>query len=188
MSIDHLHRISDDIVKAGYFAIECDEVTDSSNIEQVIVCFRWVDSTFEPHKEFIGLCSVDNITAELINEVVKDAVLRMKLGVAMCRAQCYDVAANMKKVAEIIKSIEHRSLYLHCYGHSLNLAVADTIKNISTMSNALDHTQEICKLISFLLAGMQFFISSKMRLHQVSQVYGIYVRMSNSLDRACNIP
>ena len=30
---------------------------------------------------------------------------------------------------------------------SLNLAVADTIKNISTMSNVLDHAQEIRKLI-----------------------------------------
>ena len=149
MSMDHLRKISGDIVSASYFAIEGDEVTDSSNTEQVIVCLRCVDSAFEPHEEFIGLCSVDNITAESICEVLKDAVLHMKLDMAMCRAQCYDGAANMKKVAETIKSIEHRALYLHCYGHSLNLAVVDTIKNISTMSNVLDHAQEICKLIKF---------------------------------------
>ena len=118
MSMDHLRKISDDIVNAGYFTIECNEVTDSSNIKQVIVCLKWVDSTFEPHEDFIGLCSVDNITAESICEVLKDAVLRMKLDIAMCRAQCYDGAANMKKAAETIKSIEKRVLYLHSYGHT----------------------------------------------------------------------
>ena len=34
----------------------------------------------------------------------------------------------MKKAAAEIKSLESRALYLHCYGHSLNLAVSDTLK------------------------------------------------------------
>ena len=70
----------------------------------------------------------------------------MNLSMNMCRAQCYDGAANMKRVATMVKEIEPRSLY---HGHSLNLAVADVIKKIPTMSNALDHTLEICKLIKF---------------------------------------
>jgi len=48
-------------------------VTDSSNREQVIVCFRWVDNAFEPHEDFMGLCSVADITAQSIFQVVKDA-------------------------------------------------------------------------------------------------------------------
>ena len=85
---------------------------------------------------------------------VKDAVLRMKLDLAMCHTQCYDGAANMKEVAETIKSIVQRSFYLHCYGYSLNLAIAGTMKSISTMSNVLDHAQEVS---SFLLGGMLIF-------------------------------
>lgn len=111
--MDHLCKISDEIINSGYFAIKCDEVTEQSNTEQVIVCFRWVDSALELHKKFVGLCLVDNITAESISEVVKDAVLCMKLDMAMCCAQCYDDAANMKKIVEKNKSIQHRSLYLH---------------------------------------------------------------------------
>ena len=149
ISKDHLHKIEDNIKCAGYFAIECDEVTDSSNHEQVIVCFQWVNDAFEPHEDFMGLCSVPDITAESVFGVVKDAVIRMKLSMTMCCAQCYDGAANMKRVAAMVKEIEQRSLYLHCHGHSLNLAVADVIKKIPTMSNALDHTLEICKLIKF---------------------------------------
>ena len=149
ISRDHLHQIEENIKGAGYFAIECDEVTDSSNREQVIVCFRWVDNAFEPHEDFMGLCSVADITAQSVFQVVRDAVIRMNLSMNMCRAQCYDGAANMKRVATMVKEIEPRSLYLHCHGHSLNLAVADVIKKIPTMSNALDHTLEICKLIKF---------------------------------------
>ena len=46
----------------------------------------------------------------------------------MCRGQCYDGAANMKKVACEIKVIEPTALYLHCFGHSPNLAAADTLR------------------------------------------------------------
>ena len=39
---------------------------------------------------------------------------------------------------------------MHCYGHSLNLAVSDTIKQIKPMSDTLDYCLEICKFIKFL--------------------------------------
>lgn len=61
----------------------------------------------------------------------------------MCRGQCYDGAANMKKASQEIKAIEPKALYLHCYSHSLNLAVSDTIKQVQPMSDALDHSLEI---------------------------------------------
>ena len=31
-----------------------DEVTDCSNKEQFITCFRWVDKGFDTHEDFIG--------------------------------------------------------------------------------------------------------------------------------------
>ncbi len=55
----------------------------------------------------------------------------------------------MKKTAEEIKAIEPKALYLHCCGHSLNLAVSDTVKEVKPMSDALDHSLKICKLIKF---------------------------------------
>ena len=75
----HLRKIAMNINEAGYFALESDEVTDSSNKEQVIVCLRSVDSKFEPHEDFIGLHFVDDITAMTIVRVLKDTILRMNL-------------------------------------------------------------------------------------------------------------
>lgn len=83
----------------------------------------------------------------------------MNLNLSVCRAQCYDGAANMKKAANEIKAIEPRALYLHCYGHSLNLAVADTLKQVKAMSNTLDHCLEIYKLLKFPQGEKQSFPS-----------------------------
>ena len=149
MALQHLRTIADEIRKSGYFVLESDEVTDASNKEQVIVGLRWVDSCLEPHEDFIGLHVVDDITTDTIVHVLKDTVLCMNLNMSMCRAQCYDGASNMKKAAKEIKSIEPRALYLHCYGHSLNLAVADTLKGVKVMSDVMDHALEICKLLKY---------------------------------------
>ena len=49
-----------------------------------------------------------------------------------------------------ILSIEPRALYMHCYGHSLNLAMCDTIKQCRLTRDALDTAFEISKLLKFL--------------------------------------
>ena len=49
----------------------------------------------------------------------------------------------MKRVATDIQKLEPRTLYLLCYGHSLNLAMADTLKSIKCMCDALDVELEI---------------------------------------------
>jgi len=69
----HLCKIAADIYdEAGEFTLECDEVTDSSNKDQVIVCLRWIDVQFEPHQEFHH---VPDITPVKIISVLKDTVL-----------------------------------------------------------------------------------------------------------------
>ena len=57
----------------------------------------------------------------------------------------------MKRVASDIQKLEPPALYLHCYGHSLNLAVADTLKSIKCMCDALDVAVEICELLKYSL-------------------------------------
>ena len=67
--------------------------------------------------------------------------------------QCYDGASAMagskSGVATQILSEEPRALFTHCYGHSLNLAVCDSIKQCKIIQDALDVTHEITKLIKF---------------------------------------
>ncbi len=50
-------------------------------------------------------------------------------------------------VATPIAKEEPRALYTHCYGHSLNLACSDTIKQSKIIRNSLDSVIEITKLV-----------------------------------------
>ena len=37
------------------FTVMVDETTDVSTTEQVVIVFRWVDSSLEVHEDFVGL-------------------------------------------------------------------------------------------------------------------------------------
>ena len=64
-----------------------DEVTDtdSSNKEQVVICFRRIDEQFEAHEDFVGLYQVDSIVSSSIVEVLKDTIVRLNLAVSKCQ-------------------------------------------------------------------------------------------------------
>ena len=40
LALDHLHKIARNIRESGYFSLKADEVTDTSNKEQLVVCLR----------------------------------------------------------------------------------------------------------------------------------------------------
>ena len=75
----------------------------------------------------------------------------MNLSVNNYSAQCYDGAANMcgsrNGTSTQICAEESHAIFVHCYGHALNLAAGDTIKGNKVLRSALDATLEISKLI-----------------------------------------
>ena len=50
-------------------------------------------------------------------------------------------------VAKQLLDEEPRAIHTHCYGHALNLARGDAVKNFKLMKDALETTREITKLI-----------------------------------------
>jgi len=75
----------------------------------------------------------------------------MNLKLEKSRGQCFDGAAAMagpkSGVATRIKSLNEKCLYTHCYGHALNLAVGDVIKNVKNLTETFGTAYEICKLV-----------------------------------------
>ena len=146
-----LRKIACDLQSSPFYTIMLDETADVANIEQVVVCLRWVSERFEAHEEFIGLYQVESIEAERLYRVISDVLLRLNLAVSKVRGQCYDGASAMSGaksgVAARVRADEPRAVFTHCYGHSLNLACADTIRQSKLMRDALDTTHEITKLI-----------------------------------------
>ena len=95
MSLTILQEISKNIQNSVYYTIMADEVTDSLNKEQFVVCLRWVDRDLVTHEELVGLYAVDNITSETLVNSLKDVLLRMGFSAQNCRGQCYDGANNI---------------------------------------------------------------------------------------------
>ena len=112
-----------------------------------------MDDELLVHEEFIGLYEVSSIEASSLVAVIKDTLLRLNLTLAKARGQCYDGASNMSRVrsgvAKKIQDEQPQAFFTHCYGHALNLAVSNTIKQCSTMKKALDNTHEITKLVKY---------------------------------------
>ena len=75
----------------------------------------------------------------------------MHLNLKQCRGQCYDGCSTMSGskngVAKMIKNTERRALYTHCYAHSLNLAVGDTMNACPILKDTIDTTYELTKLV-----------------------------------------
>ena len=121
----------------------------SSNREQFTINIHWVDADLQDNVAFIGLYAVDaNNTGSLVS-AIKDVLICMNLKLSYCRGQCYDRASNMSGVRSgVVTQLcaeEKRALFTHCYCHSLNLAVGDTIKQSKVYQNVL----EITKLVKF---------------------------------------
>ena len=153
MSQAILHVVAGNLQQADFFTIMADECVDSANKEQLVLCFRYIDIDVMVHEEFIGLYQCPNITADTIVSVIQDTLLRLNLRISRCRGQCYDGGSNMAGSKNGVKSQilkqEPRALFTHCYGHALNLSVADTIKNIPLLRSTMDTTHEISKLLQY---------------------------------------
>ena len=57
------------------------------------------------------------------------------------------MSGSKSRVAGQIKSEEERALYTHCYAHSINLAVGDTMKVCLVLKYTIDKTYELTKLV-----------------------------------------
>ena len=111
MSLSILRSIAKNLQSSHAFTIMADECTDISNHEQLVICFRWVDSDHDlkVHEEFVGLYQIADISADTIVQALKDCLVRMNLQWNRCRGQCYDGAANMAGLRNgVAAQIQHR--------------------------------------------------------------------------------
>ena len=148
-----LRKILKAIHSSLFLAVMVDETTDKSNREQLTLVIRWVNQDFLVSEEFLGLYYMSTIDAQSIVDVMKDVFLRFQIPFSKLRGQCYDGCSTMAGakagVATKIELIEPRAVFTHCFGHALNLGVADTIKQSPAMKDCLATCFEVVKLIKF---------------------------------------
>ena len=128
-----------------------DECADITNEEQLVICFRWLDENLEVHEDFVGFHPLCDTKADTVVKVILDTIHRKDLKIKNARGQCYDGASTMAGVKNgveaKIKVMNEAALYTHCYGHALNLAVNDCIRNTKDLNDVWVMLKEICNLV-----------------------------------------
>ena len=72
LALSVLREISDAIQESSFYSIMCNECTDASNKEQLVICIHWIsNSDIEIHEDIIGLHAIDNISASTIVHLSK---------------------------------------------------------------------------------------------------------------------
>ena len=149
MALRVLRKVSANLQSASFYTVMLDKTTDVANVEQVVVCLRWVSERFEVYEDFVALYQVESTQSEKIYGVIADVLLRLNLAVSKVRGQCAAYMSGAKSgVVARMHAVEPRAVFTHCYGHALSLACADTIRQCKLMRDALDTTHEITKLIN----------------------------------------
>ena len=122
MALQILRDIAKNIQSAEIDSILVDEIADTSNKEQMVLCMRWVDENLIPHEEFIGLHARPDTSADEIVAIIKDILLRMNLRIENARGQYYDGASSMSGkrsgVVTQIKSLNRKCLYTQLWSCS----------------------------------------------------------------------
>ena len=75
MALGILRDIAASIQSAEFYTIMADETGDTSNIEQLVICLRWVDNELQIHEDFIGLHSMEITDAESIVKIIQVVII-----------------------------------------------------------------------------------------------------------------
>ena len=137
---DHiLHKILISVKEAKYFSVIADEMTDSSNKEQLAVVLRYVNRADTCIREDLVSfleCS-GGISGQALSETLLaiDFLTKHGLDPTNLRGQAYDGAGNMAgrvngTAARIISSFP-LALYVHCASHCLNLAIVSSLEEVA---------------------------------------------------------
>ncbi|CAG7731398.1 unnamed protein product [Allacma fusca] len=133
------------------FSLIINVTTDVSVKEQVSFCVRTVNDDPEIKEDFLGLYNTSSTNADSLAALILDVFKRFDLELSSVRGQCYDGASNMSGkltgVSTQIQEMEKRAIYVHCYAHSLNLAVQDVIRNEELLRDCLSYVNDIGVLL-----------------------------------------
>lgn len=115
-----------DQIFGHYYGIQCDEVRDSSNWEQLGLVLRYTKDR-KPVERVLEFISCEDISGQVLCTKIIESLTNVGLDTQLCRSQTMDGAGNMagKYNGCAAKFTEHspRATYHYCCSHDLNLVL-----------------------------------------------------------------
>lgn len=124
----------------------------------------WYSSLTLTVKQLLAWYSSQALT---VFNVIKDMLIRCSLPIASCIGQAYDGAACMSGIRNGIQALMKKEvvncLYVHCFAHSLNLAIQDVTKRCDLLHNCMEFTFQLIQLIRYSPKQLNLFERSVKR-------------------------
>ena len=148
LGIQIKRNILDRVRRAKIFSVVADEVTDSSNKEQLALALRYVDpGNLQISENLVEFIECDTgVTGRAIAEKITGFIQSSGLDPTKLCGQAYDGAGNIagktNGAAAIITRDYLLASYLHCASHSLNLAVVKSLE-VPSVCNMIGITTRV---------------------------------------------
>ena len=99
------------------------------------------------HEDFISLYS-PSISADTLIVAIKDCLYNALIFLFQ-RCVASAMMVHQKGSCLANSGCRKQAVFIHCYGHALNLACGDAMKGCKILKSALETTQELTKLVKF---------------------------------------
>lgn len=143
-----------EIKQNNYFSVECDEVA-SHKREFMSLVLRYVFEN-EIKERVIALKHITDMTGRGLSEVIKKELSKFQLPLTNLLGKTFDGASNMSGCNEGVQrhltdSGASRSIYFHCYGHSLNLTLGYCAEKILSVASVFECLGTIYNILKYPL-------------------------------------
>ena len=173
--------VCDGVKEAKMFSLLVDEAKDVSKTEQVSIVVRFVDIKGSIREHFLTFIDTASLTAEGLTKHIFDILEKFQLDPQWIVAQCYDGASvmsgHLSGVQSRVKEVVPHAHYVHCYAHTLNLVLVDSVKILSSATEFFLLLQTLYSLVSTTKIH-SIFVSKQKELHPDKQPY--------QLQKLCN--
>ena len=146
--------------EAAFYSTLADESADIATIEELSICFRWVDSSGSPVEQFLRLVSLSACDPASIFAALKAFLENSDIDAGKLRGQRYDGAATLsgtKKGVQLrIRTLAPPALFVHSRAHVLQLCCISAARCLPSLKEVFATLMSVWKM---------FHYSPKMFLH-----------------------
>ena len=134
--------------EAAFYSILADESTDIATIEELSICFRWVDSSGSPVEHFLGLVSLS--VCDAASGCAKVFLADSDIDAGKLRGQGYDGTATFpgtkNGVQMRIRTLAPRALFGHCRAHVLQLCCISAARCLPSLKKVFATLMSVSKM------------------------------------------
>jgi len=146
-------KITDEVKRAGMFAVIVDEARDVSKTEQMSICLRYVNG-HEICERFLNFVTLrGDLCATALATAVAGSLQSSGLDLKLCVSQCYDGASVMSGEfngvqAQFRDMCASPCIYVHCYAHRVNLVLVDTCISVAAVGDCIGLLQAVHNFVT----------------------------------------